>query len=289
MTIKVEYSQAKGLIQTGVAAGEEAFSVSGAPVVGHQEDVTSSSSVKIVTVAHDDDGDVNAGTNIDLGGKVFYLYDADGTKFGLWFDVAGGDAYPGVADGVVVANQIELINTAAQLNSATKVSTCLRDRINHANADDNGVDYSGAADTLSARFVASLDGADLVVTAKKMGRPYLGLVDLGTFVGMSQRDGDPLSFTSTLTSGTGSYHLTGHGATTLNKPGLSTSEVWIKDDTQTGVKKTVVLSSTNGGGTTVNIKNSDGTTSFGVVSAAGDYVHLIWTESKWQLVASEVD
>ena len=287
MTIKVEYSQAKGLVQTGVAAGEEVFSISGAPVVGHQEDVTSSSSVKIVTVAHDNDGNAEAGTNIDLGGKVFYLYDADGTKFGLWFDIAGGAAYPGVADGVAVANQIELTNAAGDLNTATKVSQALMDRINHL--DSGTVDYSGAADDLDDRFVASLDGADLVVTVKKMGRPYLGLVDLGTFVGMAQRVGDPLSFTSTLTSGTGSYHLTGHGATTLNKPGLATSEVWIKDDTQTGVKKTVVLSSTDGGGTKVNIKNSDGTVSFGVVSAAGDYVHLIWTESKWQVVSREVD
>ena len=160
MTIKIEYSKTKGLFQTGVAAGSEVFSISDAPVVGHQEDVTSSSKVEIVTIAHDNDGDVDASTNIDLGGKVFYLYDADGTKFGIWFDVANGTAYPGVADGVVVANQIELTNTAAQLNSATKVTQCLVDRINHVDGTGGGlggVDYSAAGDTLDERFIASLN------------------------------------------------------------------------------------------------------------------------------------
>jgi hypothetical protein len=268
MTIKVEYTKDKGLVQTGVASIDK-FEVKDAPLFPAEGLAVKGNTTIDITVNSFHPADNAAPDAVDetiLDNVFFTFRDVEGKQYTVWFDPAnGGNAYPG-PDSTAAGNRLEVNSALADLDSKNEVATAIAAKIN-AESD----------------FTASAANNVVTITNLRAGKVNedVSLVDMSGSTGIAgvdaQGNATTYNWTSSVTHVEGSNFEIATGGVTRFSGTVAGSFVVLPNLTSAdaGAEKIVIC---DGGDTLV--KNAS-ETSIADLDAAAEYAVIIWTGTTW--------
>ena len=269
MTIKVEYTKDKGLVQTGVTSIDK-FEIKDAPLFPATGDPIKGNTKVEITVNSFHPADNGAPDAVDettLDNVFFTIRNVEGKQYTVWFDPAdGANAYPGPVT-TEVANRLEVNSAINALDSKNEVATAIANKIN-AEAD----------------FAAAAVDNKVTITNLRAGKVNDGvsLVDMSGATGIAGVDGNgaatTYSWASSITHVEGSkFEIDTAGVTRFSDtvagsfvvlPNLTSSDA--------GAEKIVIC---DGGDTLV--KNAAENTTLADLDTASEYAVIVWTGTKW--------
>lgn len=268
MSIKIEYTQSKGLVQSS-ADSVDSFEIKDAPLFpGETASVQGNAEIAItVNSFHPlDDGAPDAVEETTLDSAFFTFRDVEGAQYTVWFDPAdGAGVYPG-PDSTPVGNRLEVNAALNALDSKDKVATAVAAVID---AKDDFTSSSAANVVTIVNLRAGKYNSD-VVPVDMSGVSGLAGVD-------AQSEATTYSWTSSVSDVSGStFEIPTGGVTRFNGTDAG-SFVVLPDLTpaEAGAEKIVIC---DGGDTLVK---SAAESQLADLDAANEYAVLVWTGTAW--------
>ena len=272
MTIKVEYTKDKGLVQTGVTSIDK-FEIKDAPLFPATGEAIKGNTKIEITVNSHHSNDNNAPDAVDetiLDNVFFTFRDVEGKQYTVWFDPAdGGNAYPG-PDSTEVANRLKINSAVAALDSKNEVATAIANKIN-AESD----------------FTATPNQNVVTITNLRAGKVNEGvsLVDMSGATGIAgvdaQGNATTYTWTSSVTHVEGSnFEIATAGVTRISGTASGSFVVLPNLTSNDAGAEKIVICDAGVGFTNCKVKNA-AEQDLATFDAAAEYAILLWTGTKW--------
>ena len=268
MTVKLEYTETKGLVQTDVSS-VNVFQVKDAPLFpATGAAITGNVEIAVTVNSHhtNDDAAVDAVNETILDNVFFTFRDVEGEQYTVWFDPANdNNVYPGPVS-TPEANRLEVNAAVGALDTKAKVATAIAAKID---AEDD--------------FTASATDNVVTIVNLRAGKINSGVsvIDMSGATSIPGQDAEgeatTYSWTAAVTDVEGSnFEIATGGVTRFNGTDAG-SFVVLPDLTaaEAGAEKIVICD----GGDTI-VKNA-AETDLAELDAAHEYAVLVWTGTKW--------